>query len=310
MKAKLLFVTASCLLISFPLSTIAQDIGKPATNVDRVREFWIGRVTKSVFEEDSIGYLSFGLIAEREALPLGFRTEFEITDEQRRNMQALMVKAMHSEKPEYLIEMNRFCDTVVEKVIADANYILTEDEEAAFDTLIRYEIESAKASVAETLTDEQARKMDGMLLALTGGLASPFFTERHMAALDLTDEQKAQLKAINEEMKPERDKVIAALSPEVAKIVEANELNLTGLISTLPKFRELSNELKKRRTAVLTESQVAKAKTLSQLPKFLSIFNVIPQWLPGPNSWKPGDPIPAQYQQERNPRSRFPRAEN
>jgi Ni/Co efflux regulator RcnB len=33
-------------------------------------------------------------------------------------------------------------------------------------------------------------------------------------------------------------------------------------------------------------------------------------WAPGPNSWKPGDPIPAQYRQERNTRSRFPRAEN
>jgi uncharacterized protein (DUF1778 family) len=33
------------------------------------------------------------------------------------------------------------------------------------------------------------------------------------------------------------------------------------------------------------------------------------EWTPGPNSWKPGDPIPESYRQERNTRSRFPRTE-
>jgi len=32
-------------------------------------------------------------------------------------------------------------------------------------------------------------------------------------------------------------------------------------------------------------------------------------WQPGPGFWRPGDPIPAQYRQERNTRSRFPRSE-
>ena len=30
-------------------------------------------------------------------------------------------------------------------------------------------------------------------------------------------------------------------------------------------------------------------------------------YIPGPGAWQPGDPIPAQYRQERNTRSRFPR---
>jgi hypothetical protein len=33
------------------------------------------------------------------------------------------------------------------------------------------------------------------------------------------------------------------------------------------------------------------------------------EWTPGPNSWRPGNPIPEGYRQERNTRSRFPRAE-
>jgi len=32
-------------------------------------------------------------------------------------------------------------------------------------------------------------------------------------------------------------------------------------------------------------------------------------WIPGPNSWRPGDPIPGAYRIERETRSRFPRAE-
>jgi len=30
-------------------------------------------------------------------------------------------------------------------------------------------------------------------------------------------------------------------------------------------------------------------------------------WQPGPDSWRPGDPIPEQYRQQRNQRSRFAR---
>jgi Ni/Co efflux regulator RcnB len=30
-------------------------------------------------------------------------------------------------------------------------------------------------------------------------------------------------------------------------------------------------------------------------------------WQPGPNSWKPGDPIPEGYRQQRQERGRFPR---
>ena len=33
-------------------------------------------------------------------------------------------------------------------------------------------------------------------------------------------------------------------------------------------------------------------------------------WLPGPGSWRPGDPIPEAYRQERNTRGNFPRTEN
>jgi Ni/Co efflux regulator RcnB len=34
------------------------------------------------------------------------------------------------------------------------------------------------------------------------------------------------------------------------------------------------------------------------------------EWMPGPNSWRPGDPIPEQYRQERNERRQlFPRGE-
>jgi Ni/Co efflux regulator RcnB len=35
------------------------------------------------------------------------------------------------------------------------------------------------------------------------------------------------------------------------------------------------------------------------------------EWMPGPNSWRPGDPVPEQYRQQRNERQgHFPRSES
>ncbi|MCL2710181.1 MAG: hypothetical protein FWE95_04805, partial [Planctomycetaceae bacterium] len=66
-------------------------------------------------------------------------------------------------------------------------------------------------------------------------------------------------------------------------------------------------ELRDRRRAVLTPAQIARAASLSRLPRFLSPFNLLQQWVPGPGSWRPGDAIPVQIQEPR--RSRFPRGE-
>jgi hypothetical protein len=149
--------------------------------------------------------------------------------------------------------------------------------------------------------------MDGMMLALTGGLESPFFNERHMDAIDMTDAQRAQFQAIDEALKPERDVMIAALSKEVIRMTESGDISFNGLVAAFSQFRGFSRELRQRRMGVLTTAQIAQVRQLSRLPQFLSIRNLLPQWMPGPGSWQPGDPIPAGYLQRRQERGRFPR---
>jgi hypothetical protein len=130
-----------------------------------------------------------------------------------------------------------------------------------------------------------------------------------MAALDMTGEQKEKFKAINKETTPERDKMIADVYTEVEKMFKKGELNFNGFVASLAAFKGYSKELKQRRSEVLTESQIAKVRTLSKLPRFLSIANLLPQWMPSANSWKPGDPLPAGVVPPQPVRARFPRSE-
>jgi hypothetical protein len=108
--------------------------------------------------------------------------------------------------------------------------------------------------------------------------------------------------------------VIAAISAEVEKmmlssIATGEEPSFMDMIAAFTKFREYSVELRKRRSAILTDAQIAKVRTLQRLPRSLSLFNLLPQWVPGPGSWRPGDPIPVQQQQP-TPRLRpFPRSD-
>jgi hypothetical protein len=151
--------------------------------------------------------------------------------------------------------------------------------------------------------------MDGMMLAMTGGLESPFFNERHMAALDMTDEQKEKFLKINEETKSEREKMISEISAEVEKMYSVDDIKFTNkFAAAMMKCREYQKMLKKRRMEVLTDAQIAKAAKLAKAPKFMSVSNLLPTWVPGANSWKPGDPLPEETVPE-PVRRKFPREE-
>ena len=248
------------------------------------------------------------LLAQEGNLPLfpGAKKEFGFTDEQIKRFDEYMRAA----EPEDFRDFDAMMDGVKEKVAADPNYVLTEKEDVAIASMAGYIFtETNKAAVVAEFTDEQFQKADGMMLAMTGGLESPFFNDRHMTALDMTDEQKEKFKKINEETKPEREKLIAGISIEVEKMVSTNTLNTKELLAVIAKFRELQKTLKKRRMEVLTEAQIAKAAKLAKAPKFMSVSNLLPKWQPNENSWKPGDPVPGGGAPPRTP-GNFPRWAN
>ena len=101
-----------------------------------------------------------------------------------------------------------------------------------------------------------------------------------------------------------------------------------------PEFKKISDELhtkgqtfstlfRTRMFDVLTDAQWARLQSLIDNPpahaavmirKMREQRSATEQadgnfWQPGPNSWRPGDPIPEGYRTERNERGRFPRGE-
>ena len=301
MKPKLLFLPLLCLLLLLP-PTIAQEleVGRPSNDVERqLNEIIVSRFARAFIEKDPAGCFML-VLSGRSILP-GFNDEFGITNEQLENLN----ESMNSLQPKNWEEFQAKLYAIKEKVQEDANYNLTDEEDETIESMIEYVFEATNVSVADALTEEQIQKMDGMILALTGGLESPFFNEKHMNALEMTDEQREQFKLINEATKPGRDKLIDAISAETLKMMDTGKMDFKGLLGTFSKFREYSTDLKKRRMAILTDAQIARMKNLSRLPKFLSIANVLPQWVPGPNSWQPGDPIPGGV--PTRPPGRFPR---
>ena len=252
-------------------------------------EFMIPRLITAAFEEDPSGILMALLAVEGEYLLPGFVEEFGITREQIDRVDELMISA----EPENMEALETLFDSIVERIMANPDdYAITEEEGAVLDAFFKHALQAGNVAITEAFTDEQIQKLDGMILALTGGLESPFFNERHMAAIEMTDEQRAQFKAIDEALKPERDQMIAALSKEVIRMTESGEISFNGLVAAFSQFRGFSRELRQRRMDVLTAAQVTRVRQLTRLPDFLSVRNLLPQWIPGPGSWQPGDPLP------------------
>ncbi|MDR2705440.1 MAG: Spy/CpxP family protein refolding chaperone, partial [Planctomycetaceae bacterium] len=64
-------------------------------------------------------------------------------------------------------------------------------------------LDESQAKIDQILTPEQQEKLKTLQFQLIGGLDSPFLGVRSLAVLNLTDEQKAKLKAINDEREAE-----------------------------------------------------------------------------------------------------------
>jgi Spy/CpxP family protein refolding chaperone len=293
------------LFLLLSLFAVAQELDVKKT-VERpewaLQKIFIDRTIRATLESDPSGMIMLFCAGMSD-----FQEEFGITKEQIERMQELMQAA----KPINFDEIGeKVFDPMLRKVVRDANYVPNEEEEAAIAGLIKTLFDAANTTMAEAFTDEQIQKMDGMLLAVMSGLESPFFNERHMAALDMTDEQKEKFRKINEDTKPGREKMIAGIVTEIEKMLKDGKISYNGLTAVLAKFKDFSRDLKQRRSEVLTPAQIAKVRTLSKLPKSLSVFNLLLQWMPGANSWKPGDPLPeGVVKPPPQPAGSFPRTE-
>ena len=100
----------------------------------------------------------------------------------------------------------------------------------------------------------------------------------------------------------------AEMQPEWSEIMESGK----GLADTLKirMFDVLTDEQWARMIDLIDNPPDYVRKVVEEMREQHRIANVNSSsggWQPGPNSWKPGDPVPEQYRIERNVRSRFPR---
>ena len=143
-------------------------------------------------------------------------------------------------------------------------------------------------------------------------LANMMYDEMEKQGFDLVDMQKEpekmqeKIREMTEKMQPIQKKLME--NPEYKKI--SDEINSTGKI--------FSAKLNTKMFDILTDEQWNRLQHLiDNPPEYAKIFGKKMKeqqaqkeqaggWQPGPNSWKPGDPIPEGYRQQRS-EGRFPR---
>jgi len=162
------------------------------------------------------------------------------------------------------------------------------------------------------LTDAQRNQLDGIKKEL-----EPEFKKNvdQMAQMQWKLQKKVQgevgkkLESVTDPN--ERKKIV---EETVKKIQESNPEFRQEMAEIGESGKEIANKLKSRMSEVLTDEQKKRMTDLiDNPPDFIKrrrgmITNSSQtggEWRPGPDSWKPGDPIPAEYIEEQ--KARFPR---
>ena len=219
-------------------------------------------------------------------------------------------------------------------------------------TMLEMHTQKTVEFIYETYTPDQMKKINEFLISSMS--ETEYVFPRMFEVLDLSDDQKKQLDAIQKEIEPEfekhianraeynlkhqariREKLQAITDPEERRRLRNDQDWIRKTLAELQPERDkmmasgkkLANELKIRMFDVLTDAQWDRMiqlvdnppeyvkKTITQTRKWREEIDNLNNsktnaWVPGPNSWRPGDPIPEQYRQERNERRRFPKTEN
>ncbi|MEW6751344.1 MAG: hypothetical protein AB1505_10255 [Candidatus Latescibacterota bacterium] len=174
------------------------------------------------------GQCRFGRAAGGPGL-LGLAEELDLTDEQRTQLEALR---------------EEFRTRVQEMRQGDTPPTAEELQQLG---------QEHKARVQEILTDEQEAKLEELRQARQdaawdggrGGHRGPFGPFRLFAALDLTDEQKTQLKALHQEFR-----------------IQMQELRQSGTRPTIEELQQLHQEHMEQIRALLTPVQQARLDEL------------------------------------------------
>ena len=339
MKTQFLLTLASLLLLAANCS--AQPLGVTINLAEEMSQVSTRVANRTVWNNGSmiftIGYANFP----------EYREAWNISDEQHRQIEALRQDQIweYRESPEYReIEEERdqamsdpFIRNADERTRMD---VFLEYEERL--SMIREEFRAAVLD--ELLTAEQKQMIREYELAEMANAV--FFPVASLEALDLTDDQRQQINTIKQEFEPEFETMLEdyvdkngswrTLGRKYYALVEQMGYDSTKyhivhnkLMAEDPEYERLQEKQTSQRERfqkqfmaktfdVLTDEQWDRLQKLIDDPpehvksirkRRAAEAEQTSGWQPGPGSWRPGDPIPEQYRQERKTRRGFPREE-
>lgn len=195
-----------------------------------------------------------------------------------------------------------------------------------------------QAKINQILTSEQQEKYKTLQFQLIGGLDSPFLGIRALEVLNLTDEQKAKLKAINDARDAESRAAFEKRGPIDFRGIsqeEREKLRAELQAENEARTKKFAEQIK----AVLTSEQKEKAEKLTteakEVREKIGLGNRDRErrggesrsesrsgrgekgggegggeYRPNRDSWQPGQGVGERGNQNRQPRRAFPQTEN
>ena len=168
-------------------------------------------------------------------------------------------------------------------------------------------LSDAQKKQLDAIKREMEPEVDIMIDKLVDGQVK--FTEIVQNAVDkklegVTDpEERAKIqKEVRDEIRksdPELQKVMREIMGIGKEVADKLKIKM---------FDVLTDEQWNRMIGLIDNPPDYAKKLLAQIHKEMGTDNSNPgEWQPGPNSWRPGDPIPEGYRQQRQERGRFPR---
>ncbi|MDR2115604.1 MAG: Spy/CpxP family protein refolding chaperone [Planctomycetaceae bacterium] len=178
-------------------------------------------------------------------------------------------------------------------------------------------IDESLAKINQILNPEQQEKLKILQFQLVGGLDSPFLNVRNLEVLNLTDEQKAKLKAINEQRLAETREALEKVDWRNSNSEEREKLRAENEV----RAKKFADQIK----AILTPEQKEKAEKLTAEAKEVQEKVGIRarnrgdrrngenrergEVRPDQDSWQPGQGTGERRNQNRQPRRAFPQNE-
>ena len=200
-------------------------------------------------------------------------------------------------------------------------------------------MEEMTNAINDNLTSDQLKRVKEFRISTMSEYS--FISPSMFDALNLSDGQKEQLEEIKKLLESEFEKHVDKHVEFEKKYTERLNDGLMGKLRDLPddesrqrfvkdRSKKIQEELQPERNKLLESSKALGDKlkiemfdvlTDEQWNRMVDLIDNPPDyvkailkkvqeqrgvWVPGPNSWRPGDPIPEGYRQQRQERGRFP----